>query len=79
MTFWPSDLERWVEDLQKQSNVARLPVSQQDLRQKTQELKTLADTLGSLKSEYSSTRGGTTQVLDRNYWSLSAHQVQTAA
>ncbi|XP_019729986.1 SRC kinase signaling inhibitor 1-like isoform X2 [Hippocampus comes] len=46
------DLERWVEDLQKKSNVARLPVSQQDLRQKTQELKTLADTLGSLKSQF---------------------------
>ncbi|XP_051928248.1 SRC kinase signaling inhibitor 1-like isoform X2 [Hippocampus zosterae] len=46
------DLERWVEDLQKKSNTARLPVSQQDLRQKTQELKTLADTLGSLKSQF---------------------------
>ncbi|XP_077406455.1 SRC kinase signaling inhibitor 1-like [Vanacampus margaritifer] len=46
------DLERWVEDLQKKSSAARLPVSQQDLQQKTQELKTLADTLGSLKSQF---------------------------
>ncbi|XP_077359003.1 SRC kinase signaling inhibitor 1-like [Festucalex cinctus] len=46
------DLERWVEDLQKKSSATRPPVSQQDLQQKTQELKTLADTLGSLKSQF---------------------------
>ncbi|XP_061561465.1 SRC kinase signaling inhibitor 1-like isoform X6 [Phycodurus eques] len=47
------DLERWVENLQESSNVQpRSPVSQGDLRQKTQELKTLADTLDCLKSQF---------------------------
>ncbi|XP_061613124.1 SRC kinase signaling inhibitor 1-like isoform X3 [Phyllopteryx taeniolatus] len=47
------DLERWVENLQESPNVRpRSPVSQLDLRQKTQELKTLADTLDCLKSQF---------------------------
>ncbi|XP_037133223.1 SRC kinase signaling inhibitor 1-like isoform X6 [Syngnathus acus] len=47
------DLERWVEELQQnKSSAAGLPVSQRDLRQKMQELKMLADKLGSLKSQF---------------------------
>ncbi|KAM9773040.1 SRC kinase signaling inhibitor 1-like isoform X4 [Syngnathus typhle] len=47
------DLERWVEELQEnKSSAAGLPVSQRDLRQKMQELKMLADKLGSLKSQF---------------------------
>ncbi|XP_049615710.1 SRC kinase signaling inhibitor 1-like isoform X6 [Syngnathus scovelli] len=47
------DLERWVEELQQnKSSTPGLPVSQRDLRQKMQELKMLADKLGSLKSQF---------------------------
>ncbi|XP_061667226.1 SRC kinase signaling inhibitor 1-like isoform X2 [Syngnathoides biaculeatus] len=47
------DLERWVEDLRESSDARpRTAVSQRDLRQKTQELKTLAETLDRLKSQF---------------------------
>ncbi|XP_057682209.1 SRC kinase signaling inhibitor 1-like isoform X2 [Corythoichthys intestinalis] len=46
------ELEAWVEDLRLKSSTATPAASQRDLQLKSEELKSLADTLASLKSQF---------------------------